>query len=78
MTKKNRKGSLLCFKKFPVSKTFMHRRGGGGHHGLVEKSFVSQDLNEKLGEGTLLFSRKYLVSKKNFRGRRGDYHDFAQ
>ena len=59
---KLRRGTLLCFKKIPVSKLFMHRRGW--QHGIVEKSFVSQDRNEKLGKGSFLFSRKFLVSKK--------------
>ena len=45
-------------KKIPVSKIFMHRRWG--HHGIVEKSFFPQDRNEKLGKGTLLFSRKFM------------------
>ena len=43
------------------------------------KSFASQDRNEKLGKGTLLFSRKFLVSKKFYGyGGGGGYHDFAQ
>ena len=37
----------------------------------MSKLFVSQDRNEKLCKGTLLFSRKFLVSKKNLRIRRG-------
>ena len=90
--------TLQCFRKFGVSKIFMHKKGislfsvdffcftvpikfvgeplrvskkfwyrkflciGGGHHGFVD--FFSQDRNEKLPKGTLLFSRKFLVSKK--------------
>ena len=67
---------------FCVSKNFWYRKVlciGGGHHGLVEKSFVSQDRNEKLGKGALLFSRKFLASK-NFFGKSvgggGCYHNF--
>ena len=42
-------------------KTFMDKSGGIT---VLSKSFVSQDRNEEFGEGTLLFSRKFLVSKK--------------
>ena len=41
----------------------MHRRGGGGITVLSEL-FVSQERNEKLCKGTLLFSGNFLVSKK--------------
>ena len=44
------------FQKNVVLKIFMHRREGG-HHGIVEKSFVLQDRNEKLGKGTLVFQK---------------------
>ena len=50
-------GEPFCFKKNLVSKILMPKRGG--HHG-----FVSQDRNEKLGKGTLLFSSEFLVTKK--------------
>ena len=52
---------------FCVSKKFRYRKFSCiGKGGIVEKSFVSQNRNEKLGNGTLLFSRKFLVSKKFF------------
>ena len=40
----------------------MHRGGGGIT--ILSKFFVSQDRNEKLCKGTLLFCRKFLVSQK--------------
>ena len=39
---------------------------GGGGITVLSKLFVSQDRNEKLCKGTLLFSKKFLVSKKNY------------
>ena len=57
-------GVPSVFQKISVSKKFMHRREGKGHHGIVEKTFDSQDRNEKPGTGTLLFSIKFLVSKQ--------------
>ena len=59
---KIRRWTLPYFKKITVSKIFMHKREG--HHGIVEKSFVSRDWNEKLRTGTLLLPRKIMVSKK--------------
>ena len=53
--------TLWCFRKILLSKIFMHRRGGIT---VLSKFFVSQDRNEKLCQRTLLFSRKFLVSKK--------------
>ena len=47
----------------------MHRRGGGIT--VLSHLFVSQDRNEKLCEGTLLFSGNFLVSKKNLWIREG-------
>ena len=58
----SQRGNPSMFQKIPVSNIFMNMRGR--HHGVVEKSFVSQDRNEKFGKGTLLFSRKSLVFKK--------------
>ena len=53
--------TLWCFRKILLSKIFMHRRGGIT---VLSELFVSQDRNEKLCKGTLLFSGKFLVSKK--------------
>ena len=53
---------------FGASEKFFYRKfscRGGGHHGFVG-TFVSQDRNEKRCKGTLLFSGKFLVSKKNY------------
>ena len=72
-TKMFRWRTLLCFRKNFFSKSFMHRRRG--HHGSVELFFVSQDRNEKLCKGTLLFSWIFLVSKEIY-GLEGAYHDF--
>ena len=55
--------TLWCFRKILLSKIFMHRRG-------ASRFFVSQDRNEKLCKGTLLFSGKFFVSKK-FMDKRG-------
>ena len=60
--------NTLDFQKNSLSKKiFMHRKGG--HHNL-SKIFASQYRNEKLCKGTLLFSRKFRVSK-NFMPKRG-------
>ena len=53
--------TLWCFRKILLSKIFMHRRGGIT---VLSKFFLSQDRNEKLCKGTLLFSGNFLVSKK--------------
>ena len=54
-------GEHFCVsEKIFLTKIFMHRRGGIT---VLPKFFVSQDRNEKLCKGTLLFSRKFLVSK---------------
>ena len=52
--------TLWCFRKILLSKIFMHRRGAS----RFCRTFVSQDRNEKLCKGTLLFSGNFLVSKK--------------
>ena len=54
--------TLLGFQRILVSKSFKQRRGK--FHGFVEIFFISQDRNEKLCKGTLLFSGNFLVSKK--------------
>ena len=54
---------LWCFRKFFQSKNFMHSRGGIT---VLSNFFVPQDRNENLCKRTLLFSRKILVSKKNY------------
>ena len=72
--------TLWCFRKILLSKIFMHRRGESR---FCRKFFVSQERNENLCRGTLLFSIKFLVSKK-FMDKRGgerrgggrEYHDF--
>ena len=51
---------------FGVSEKFFYRKFFciNFHHGFCQ-NFLSQDRNGKLCKGTLLFSRKFLVSKKN-------------
>ena len=53
--------TLWCSRKILLSNIFMHRRGASW---FLSKFFVSQDRNEKLCEGILLFSGSFLVSKK--------------
>ena len=53
--------TFWCFRKFLLSKIFMHRRGASR---FCRNFFISQDRNEKLCKGTLLFSGNFLVSKK--------------
>ena len=64
---------------FGVSEKFFYRKfsciGGGRGITVLSKFFVSQDRNEKLCKGTLLFSGNFLVSKKIY-GKEGAYHDF--
>ena len=48
----------------------------GGSFTVLSKFFVSQDRNEKLCEGTLLFSRKFRVSENFMDEGGGEYHDF--
>ena len=61
-TKMFRWRTLWCFREILWSKIFINRRRG--HHGFAELFFVSQDRNEKLCKGTLLFSRNFLVLKE--------------
>ena len=52
---------------FGVSEKFCYRKFsciGGGGITVLSKFFVSQDRNEKLCKGTLLFCRKFLRSKE--------------
>ena len=53
---------------FGVSEKFFYQKfsciGGGGGITVLSEFFVSQDRNEKLCKGTLLFSGNFLVSKK--------------
>ena len=53
--------TLWCFRKTLLSKIFMHRRGGIT---VLSEFFVSQDRNEKLCIGTLLFSETFWYRKK--------------
>ena len=61
--------SLLYFigEHFGVSEKFFYRKFSCIEGGItvLSKIFVSQDRNEKLCKGTLLFSGKLLVSKRN-------------
>ena len=60
---------------FGVSEKLFYRKfsciGGGRGITVLSKIFVSQDRNEKLCKGSLLFSGNFLVSKKNLWKRGG-------
>ena len=68
----SRRGMLLCFRKFGVSKKLMLKRG--------TSRFVIENLlshcTEKLRSGTLLCFTKILVSKKISVKRGVEYRDF--
>ena len=73
MTEKLRKGSLLCFRKFLESKSFMLKRGGeGGSITTFRRNcFVLQYYSaETFPRGTLLCFGKFPVSK-NIMDKRG-------
>ena len=59
-TEKIRYGTLRCFRKFQVSKNFMHKKGIS----LFSVEFFSSHSTEKLRGGTLLCFRKFMVRKK--------------
>ena len=61
---------MLCFRKFPVAKKFMDKRGGGGVSGFSFEIFLSHSA-EKFRSGTLLCCfRKFTVARK-FMDKRG-------
>ena len=66
--KKLRLGTILSFKKVLVAKNFYGYKGGLTI--FRQKAFVSQYRNENLCKGTLLFSRKFRISKNFMRKRR--------
>ena len=64
--KKIRRGTLLCFTKFLVSKKVMDKGGGGGSITIFCQFFFSHSI-EKLRGGTLLFQKNSGIEKlKNF------------
>ena len=58
---KLRRGTLLCFRKFLVSKNVRDKRGGGNHD-LPSKLFSSHS-TQTFSRGTLLCFRKFRLSK---------------
>ena len=60
-TESFRTGTILCFRKFRVSKNFMPERGISPFS--IEN--LLSDSTEKLCRGTVLCFTKFLVSKKN-------------
>ena len=52
--RKNSSGSpsMLCFRKFPLAKKFMDKRGGGGYQGFPSKIYLSHSA-ENFRRGTL-------------------------
>ena len=67
-----RRGSLLCFGKFPVSKNIMHK-SGTSRFSVENLLFHS---TKKLRRGTNLCFRNFLLSKK-FLDKRWECHDFS-
>ena len=55
---------MLCFRKFPVAKKFMDKRGGGGEYqDFASNFFVSQC--RKMSYGNPLVFHYFRVSKKS-------------
>ena len=67
-----RRGSLLCFGKFPVSKNIMHK-SGTSRFSVENLLFHS---TKKIRRGTNLCFRNFLLSKK-FLDKRWECHDFS-
>ena len=67
-----RRGTLLCCRKFLVSKNVRDKRGGG-YNDFPSKMFLSHR-TESFRRGTFLCFRKFQVSK--ILCVRGKYHDF--
>ena len=68
-------GEPFCFRKFRVSKKFMHKRGISP----FSKENLLSHSTEKLCRGTVLCFRKILVSEKIMDKREGggrEYHNF--
>ena len=61
---------MLCFRKFPVAKKFMDKRGGGSIKIFLRNFFVSQCRNVPYGNFSVLCFRKIPVAKK-FMDKRG-------
>ena len=60
---KFRRGTLLCFRKFLLSKSFIDKGGVGGSVTFLHRKLLSLS-TEELRRGTLLGFTKFLVSKK--------------
>ena len=69
---KFRRGTLLCFRKFLVSKNFMDKRGGG-YHDFPSKLFCLTGLNHFVEE---LFCVSESFGYRKVLCLRGEYHDF--
>ena len=72
-TKKLRRGTLLCFTKFVVSKKFMDKTGGCIT--VFCQNFLSDSAEKFHGGHLLCCFRKFPVAK-NFMDKRGEYQDF--
>ena len=64
--------SLQCFRKFGISKKFIHNRG---YQVFLSKNFLSH-LPEKICKRIPLFLREFLVSKSFYGWKMGGYHIF--
>ena len=66
---------MLCFRKFPVAKKFMDRRGGGGYRDFPSKVFCLRVPNSFVGEPVFAVFKKISGSEKLYERKRG-YEDF--
>ena len=71
-----RRGNLLCFRKFFVSKNFMDKKCKGEGVSRVSVGNILSHSTEKLPKGTLWCFRKFRVSKNILRKRVGGLSPF--
>ena len=67
---------MLCFRKFPVAKKFMEKRGGGSIKIFLRKFFLSRCRKISWGNLSVLCFRKITVAKK-FMDKKGGVSPFS-